>query len=57
MPKIIYNSKITVLDVNGHVNTNFVVQSAVNSLVEQYPVNIGMIEDKIVTDAFFGKQD
>jgi hypothetical protein len=27
--KIIYNnnSKITVLDVNGHVNTNFVVQS------------------------------
>jgi hypothetical protein len=57
--KLIYNnnSKITVLDVNGHVNTNFVVQSAVNSLVEKYPVNIGMIEDKIVTDEFLSKQD
>ncbi|WP_016990717.1 cation:proton antiporter [Flavobacterium sp. ACAM 123] len=57
--KLIYNnnSKITVLDVNGHVNTNFVVQSAVNSLEEKYPVNIGMLEDKIVTDEFLSKQD
>lgn len=57
--KLIYNnnSKITVLDVNGHVNTNFVVQSAVKSLEQKYPANIEMIEDKIVTDVFLSKQD
>lgn len=57
--KFIYNnnSKITVLDVNGHVNTNFVLQSAVKSLEQKYPANLERIKDKVVSDEFLSKQD
>ena len=46
--KLIYNnnSKIVILDVNGHINTNFVMKSAIDSLEQKYPNNIGLINDK-----------
>ena len=57
--KLIFNnnSKITILDVNGHVKTNFVIQSAVDSLEQKYPNNIGILTDSIVDAAFLDKQD
>ncbi|UFH36024.1 cation:proton antiporter [Flavobacterium acetivorans] len=57
--KLIYNnnSKIMILDVNGHVNTNFVMESAINSLQQRYPNNIGLIEDKIIKKEFLAEQD
>jgi Kef-type K+ transport system membrane component KefB len=57
--KLIYNnnSKIEILDVNGHVNTNFVMQSALESLVQKYPENITLMSDKIVKKEFLAKQD
>ena len=57
--KLIYNnnSKIIVLDVNGHVNTNFVLKSAINSLEQKHPNNITIINDKIIKKELLAKQD
>lgn len=57
--KIIYNnnSTITVLDVNGHVKNNFVIQSAVTSLEQKYPDNLTIVTDKVVSVPFLEKQD
>jgi Kef-type K+ transport system membrane component KefB len=57
--KLIYNnnSQITVLDVNGHVKTNFVMKSAINSLEQKYAKNITTVNDKIIKKEFLAKQD
>ena len=57
--KLIYNnnSQITVLDVNGHVKTNFVMNSAINSLEQKYAQNISTVNDKIIKKEFLAKQD
>lgn len=57
--KLIYNnnSQITVLDVNGHVKTNFVMKSAINSLEQKYAKNITTVNDEIIKKEFLAKQD
>ena len=57
--KLIFNnnSKIVILDVNGHVNTNFVLKSAVNSLQQKYSNNITLVNDKIIKKEFLAMQD
>jgi Kef-type K+ transport system membrane component KefB len=57
--KLIYNndSKVTILDVNGHVKNNFVLQSAVASLEQIHPNNLAIVTDKIVSLPFLDKQD
>jgi hypothetical protein len=45
------------LDVNGHVNTNFVLKSAVNSLQQKYSNNITLVNDKIIKKEFLAMQD
>ena len=57
--KLIYNnnSKITILDVNGHVKNNFVILSAVTSLEQIHPDNLSIITDKVVSLPFLEKQD
>lgn len=57
--KLIYNnnSQITVFDVNGHLETNFVLQSSINSLEQQYSKNITLMDDKIVKKELLAKQD
>jgi len=57
--KLIYNnnSQITVFDVNGHLDTNFVLQSSINSLEQQYSKNITLMNDKIVKKELLAKQD
>jgi hypothetical protein len=57
--KLIYNnnSKITILDVNGHVKINFVIQSAVTSLEQIHPDNLSIVTDKVVSLPFLEKQD
>lgn len=57
--KLIYNnnSKIEVLDVNGNIHNNFVVQSALESLEQKYPKNIALMEDRIVKKEFLANQD
>lgn len=57
--KLIYNndSKIMIFDVNGIVNTNFVMESAINSLQQKYPNNIGLIKEENVKKEFLDKQN
>lgn len=57
--KLIYNnnSQITVLDVNGHVKTNFVMKSALDSLEQKYDKNISVVNDKNIKKEFLAKQD
>jgi hypothetical protein len=51
------NSKIVVIDVNGHVHTNFVIQSAVSSLELKFPDNIEVVSEKRVDETFLDNQD
>ena len=57
--KLIYNnnSQITVFDVNGHVDTNFVLQSSINSLQQQYPNNITLRDNIIIKSELLALQD
>jgi Kef-type K+ transport system membrane component KefB len=57
--KLIYNnnSKIMILDVNGHIDTNFVLKSAINSLEQKYPKNITLMRDRIVKEEFLSNED
>jgi Kef-type K+ transport system membrane component KefB len=57
--KLIYNnnSQITILDVNGHVNTNFVMKSAIDSLEQKYAKNITIVNDKNIKKEFLATQD
>lgn len=51
------NSKIVVLDVNGHVRANFVIQSAINSLEQKYPNNMEIVSESMVDTTFLENQD
>lgn len=51
------NSKVVILDVNNHVQNNFVLQSAVNSLEQNHANNIEVVSEKTVSLAFLEKQD
>ncbi|MCG9792184.1 cation:proton antiporter [Flavobacterium algicola] len=57
--KLIYNnhSKITVLDMNGYVKNNFVIQSAIASLLQKYPDNIEVINEKGMSVDLLQQQD
>lgn len=51
------NSKVVILDVNNHVQNNFVLQSAVHSLEQKHSNNIEIVSDKSVSLTFLEKQD
>jgi len=51
------NSKIVVVDVNGHARTNFVIQSAVNSLEQKYPNNMEVVSENSINTEFLENQD
>jgi len=57
--KLIYNnnSQIKFFDVNGNIETNFVLKSAVNSLEEKYPENITILNEKIIKKDFLVNVD
>ena len=57
--KLIFNnnSKIVILDINGHVNINFVLKSAYNTLEQKYSNNITLVNDKIIKKEFLATQD
>jgi Kef-type K+ transport system membrane component KefB len=57
--KLIYNnnSKIMILDIYGHAESNFVIKSAINSLEQKHPNNIDLVHDKIIKKEFLAKQD
>lgn len=57
--KLIFNSnsKIVIFDVNDHVNTNFVLKSAIDSLEQKYSNNITLLNDKIIKKEFLATQN
>ena len=57
--KMIYNnnSKIHLVDSNGFVKNNFVIQSTVVTLLQKYPNNISVISDKEMNASFIKQQD
>ena len=57
--KLIYNSNanISVLDINNLVKSNFVMQSALQSLEDKYPNNMTLLQERIMKKEFLSKQD
>ncbi|KFF20250.1 cation:proton antiporter [Flavobacterium hydatis] len=57
--KLIFNnnSHIMILDVNGNIESNFVIKSAISTLEQKFPKNISMMSDRIIKKEFLDKQD
>jgi hypothetical protein len=57
--KLIYNnhSNISILDSNNFVKSNFVLESAIHSLEENYPDNISLLYERTMKKDFLAKQD
>jgi hypothetical protein len=51
------NSKINFLDTNGFIKNNFVMQSAVATLLQKFPANITVVTEGDLNNAFFQEQD
>jgi len=57
--KLIYNnhSNISILDSNNMIKSNFVLESAMHSLEENYPHNIALLQERTMKKDFLAKQD
>jgi Kef-type K+ transport system membrane component KefB len=57
--KLIYNNdaKIAVLDCNGHIKNNFIIENAVDSLENKYPSNMSLLNDKNIEKEFLNQND
>jgi hypothetical protein len=57
--KIIYNNNATVsfLDINGHMQSNFVIASALGSLKQKFPNNVILDTESILTEDFLIQQN
>ena len=57
--KLIYNNntKIEFLDKNGHLMTNFVMKTALDSLEQKHPNNISVIPNDLTDDKFLNQKD
>jgi hypothetical protein len=57
--KLIYNNdaKIAVLDYNGHIKNNFIIENAVDSLENKYPSNMSLLNDKTIEKEFLNQHD
>jgi Kef-type K+ transport system membrane component KefB len=57
--KLIYNNNtsVTFLDMKGHIESNFVIASAIGSLKQKFPSNVILNNESILYDEFLMKQD
>jgi hypothetical protein len=57
--KLIYNndSKIAVLDCNGQIKNNFIIENAVDSLENNYPSNMSLLTNKVIEKEFLNQHD
>jgi Kef-type K+ transport system membrane component KefB len=57
--KMIFNNNATVafLDINGHIESNFVIASAIDSLKQKFPTNVILDNESILKMEFLEKQD
>jgi Kef-type K+ transport system membrane component KefB len=57
--KLIYNNNATIafLDINGHMESNFVIASAIGSLKEKFSNNVILNNEILLSDEFLIEQD
>lgn len=57
--KLIHNNgaQITLLDINGQVRNNYIIQNAIRTLEQDYPNHIGLINEGMMTPTFLNSQD
>ena len=57
--KLIYNNNtlVTFLDMKGHIESNFVIASAIGSLKQKFSNNVILNNESILYDEFLEKQD
>ncbi|HSD06570.1 cation:proton antiporter [Flavobacterium sp.] len=57
--KLIYNNNtiVTFLDVHGHMETNFVIESAIESLNQKFPKHVILEKASILTTEFLSNQN
>lgn len=51
------NSEVSVVDVKGQIESNFLLKSAIHSLEQNFPKNISVIDEKLLESTFMTKQD
>jgi len=51
------NSKIKIIDVNHHIENNFLIKTAIENLEKKYPDNITLVSDYEILKPFLIKQD
>jgi hypothetical protein len=57
--KLIYNSnsKITILDINSQINSNFILETAINGLENKYPNNVSFLNESDLKAGFLAQQN
>ncbi|REG90740.1 cation:proton antiporter [Flavobacterium aquicola] len=57
--KLIYNNNtsVTFLDMKGHMESNFVIASAIGSLKQKFPANVILNNESILQNEFLEKQN
>jgi hypothetical protein len=57
--KLIHNnrSQVTVLDINSQVRNNYILQNAIRALEQDYPNQLGLMNERIMKSEFLQTQD
>ena len=57
--KFVYNnnSKIKIIDINNHIENNFLIKNAIQTLERTYPDNIALVNEDQILKSFLIKQD
>lgn len=57
--KLIHNnrSQVTILDINSQVRNNYILQNAIRALEQDYPNQLGLLNERIMKSEFLQTQD
>jgi Kef-type K+ transport system membrane component KefB len=51
------NSRINVVDINNQIENNFLIKNAIQTLEQNYPDNIALVNEQLILKSFLIKQD
>jgi Kef-type K+ transport system membrane component KefB len=51
------NSRINVVDINNQIENNFLIKNAIQTLEQNYPDNIALVNEQLILKSFLVKQD
>ena len=57
--KLIFNnnSNVSILDSNGQIKNNFLIENAIATLENKYPNNLNLVNERIMKKEFLNQQD